>query len=233
MKPNIIVINSKDRLYGTSSNFDIQFNVALSSVKALKLLSAQIPNSIYNVKSTNNILYINTIPVIIPQGAYNITSLVTSLQNVLNAAGFGILFTITYSDITLKLTISATGPFSVTDGINSINALLGFQISGPSNSKTGSNIVNLAGDIYYYLCIDVFNNQIKSSNSKDYGAYVIPTQVASGGITQFRINTDFPILETTTQNINKINISVKGYDGSYIDFNGADLVLIFEVHYCS
>ena len=231
MQPKNIVITSKDRMFGTSSNFEIQFVQSLINVHHMKLLSASIPNSGYNINSTNNIIYVNGNPVVIPIGSYNTSNLPSTIQTALNGAGLGIVFTVTYSDITLKLTISGSVAFSITTGANTINDLIGFLPAGPLLSITGTNILDLSGDQYYYLIIDVFNNDIKSSNIRDYGAYVIPSNVSSGGISQFRMNTDYPAIETTTSNINKMNIAIKTYNGRYVDFNGADIVLIFEINY--
>jgi len=231
MQPHHIVINSKDRLFGNSSSFEVQFAQSLVNVKSLKLLSASIPNSSYNINSTNNIIYVNGNPVGIPIGSYNTSNLPSTIQTALNGAGLGIIFTVTYSDTTLKLTISGSVAFSITAGANSINDLIGFLPAGPLLSITGTDILDLSGEQYYYLIIDVFNNNIKSSNIKDYGAYVIPSSVSSGGISQFRMNTDYPAIETTTSNINKMNIAIKTYNGRYVDFNGADIVLIFEINY--
>lgn len=231
MQPNYVVINSKDRVSGDSASFEVQFAQSLVKVKSLKLLSGSIPNSIYNINSTNNILYINGNPIAIPIGSYNTSNLPSTIETALNAAGLGIIFIVTFSDITLKLTISGTIAFTIGSGINSINDIIGFSPSGPLVSITGTNIVNLSGNQYYYLIIDICNNNIKASNFKDYGAYIIPSNVSSGGISQFRINTDYPILETTTSNINRMSITIKSYDNQYVDFNGADIVLIFEINY--
>jgi hypothetical protein len=231
MQPNYLVINSKDGQFGNSSSFDVQFTQSLINVKSLRLLSASIPNSTYNINSTNNIIYVNGNPVIIPIGSYNTSNLPSTLQTTLNAAGLGIVFTVTYSDISFKLTISGTLAFTIGSGVNSINDILGLSVSGPSIVVTGNNIVDLRGDQYYYLIIDVLNNNVKGSNLRDYGAYIIPTNVPSGGISQFRSNTDYPIVGTTTSNINKMNIVIKSYNGQYVNFNGANIVLIFEINY--
>ena len=70
-----------------------------------------LPNVIYNVTSSNNTLDFTdgaAVTATLPVGSYNINTLLAELKIQMNAVGSQ-AYTITYSTITMKITISAAG----------------------------------------------------------------------------------------------------------------------------
>ena len=74
----IIVINSRDKISGTNSNFTIQLQDSISQ-EVLKILVKDVfvPNQFYNVDGDNNTLDLNqnslgVVQAIVPAGQYNI-----------------------------------------------------------------------------------------------------------------------------------------------------------------
>jgi hypothetical protein len=97
------------------------------NVYAFKILEVQIPFSYYVISTENQTFIwsngITTYAATIPIGNYTTTTLTPALTTALNASlpGSSRTFTVTYSDLTGKLTFAATGAFS-------------FQFGAPTNS---------------------------------------------------------------------------------------------------
>ena len=145
----IIVINSRDKLSGTNSNFTVQFNDSLAQ-EVVKIICKEIyiPNQFYNVendgKRKNNTLVLNQngageITVTVPEGQYNIDTLNTTLKALIDGVLIdGAIVTITKNNTTNKLTFTFTG--SGTPANNNVSfidtslikSLIGFDATIPA-----------------------------------------------------------------------------------------------------
>ena len=85
---NTILINSKDRIVGTSNDFRLEIQ-QLKNVNKVELLSVSIPNTIYNVSTGNNTIIFNEgssdLTAILNSGAYDIYELMTQLDSSMNS----------------------------------------------------------------------------------------------------------------------------------------------------
>jgi len=83
-----LVIDSRDRdyiLYPDSNQYRIEIPQEWKDVTSLELTLAQIPNTFYNINESNDIFYIsdsvdNIVSVQVPEGQYNNTSLIDTLN---------------------------------------------------------------------------------------------------------------------------------------------------------
>jgi hypothetical protein len=83
-----LVVDSRDRdylLYPTSNKYRIDVPQEWKDVTSIELTLAQIPNTFYNITPANNVFYIsdsanNILSVNIPEGQYNNTSLIDTLN---------------------------------------------------------------------------------------------------------------------------------------------------------
>lgn len=140
----------------------------LNDVAAIKIIECQIPFSYYVFNSTNNVFTLTEIggatQVTIPVGNYNTTTIITTLQTILNAASPGsYTYVVTYNVATQKFQITQSGAtvFSLTFGsvgdqrIGSVRGYLGF--SGGANTSNGSGVLNstfasmISGPNYVYV----------------------------------------------------------------------------------
>jgi hypothetical protein len=158
------------------------------NITKIKVLEAQIPTSYYLFNSLNNIIELveltagvvtNTYTVTIPEGNYNSTTIQTVLAAALNASGTANTYTVTYSNSTMKLSVSsnaagATQSFFFYDyqGVDDITLVdqtclrfLGvergtsapYYVSALSSeqalpSLTFTNVAELSGPDYLYIC---------------------------------------------------------------------------------
>ena len=224
----ILTISSKDRNPSYSSNnFTIPLPIPMRA-KYISLLEVVLPNSIYNVDSSNQILPINdgttNINILINPGAYTITNLVSQLQNQLNSSSSG--FTFTYSSTTLQLTISRTTNFSLRFGSvsNNISYVLGFTSTDTnlSTTFTGTNVIALNSPMSIYIRINDFIDGYTSSGLP-YTFRQTVTMNNPGVIIDEKINLwPFTICLPMCQNIQHVQIVLYKANGSPLNLNGSE-----------
>ena len=89
-----LLVQSADRITGTPNKFKVPINT-LRNVGRVSLLSASIPNTLYNVTSANNSLYFGGTGFHIagiPPGAYNIYDLIVALETSMKSMLLGICY---------------------------------------------------------------------------------------------------------------------------------------------
>ena len=153
----ILNINSSQRTSGTNEDFKINIqNLGLRNIESWAIGSVSIPFTYYTINSTNN--YMRVMPVdtniTLTPGNYTMPQLITALKTELDALAIG-TFTITYSDITNKMTFSCTNPFGFNfpaeDSL--IYKVLGFRNLNYTlfNTLNSVDAVNLSGPNNLYI----------------------------------------------------------------------------------
>jgi hypothetical protein len=128
----------------------------LTDIASIKILEVQIPFSYYVFTTANNTFKVvitlggddepTTYTVTIPIGNYTASSFVTNIITALNAAT-GISWTVTYSNITNKITYSTPQPTVQPFLIDSTNNLLTF-VFNKGGVQTLNQTVTIANGIY-------------------------------------------------------------------------------------
>lgn len=118
-----LFIDSTERTFGTSGNFRISLKDAISDLADIRLESACIPYSFYNVNTNTSLTFQEepspgtfTVPLTIyfPPGNYTPTSLATAVASTMTSnSASGFTYTCAYNTSTLKYTISSTGKFAI------------------------------------------------------------------------------------------------------------------------
>lgn len=234
---NLLVISSKDRMNqsDTSSSFTVQFNEAIRFDK-LAFVGAYIPNTIYNITSSNNLVYFNDGAnriATIPSGNYDVSTLSSAIQTQMNSVS-ALTFTVSYSPMTYKMTITGTAPYSLTFGTNTTNSIakkIGFANlnTTPALSQTGNNAVQLNKQIMY-INIKELVSIAKTSSNIIYN-FAIPINANSNEVIQYYENTAFKqeFSIGNNMNLNTISFELRDEDNQLINFNGAELVLYFTM----
>jgi len=168
------VIDSRDRIAGGDiENFSITVPEQLR-VERIKLTSISVPATYYNVTDLNRNLDINASSISIAAGQYLIDELITAIEAELPG------YTLTFSTLTDRLTISAADPFSIlfstgAHATTNLRHLMGFSdvdVVG-LNTYTGDLSINLGGDPYILVKSDsicqVKNGVIHSDDPIDEG----------------------------------------------------------------
>ena len=197
-------------------------------VKSISLKDAQIPIGFWNIRAPYNILYINSIKYTLPQGNYNYTSFLATLNTTVgNSVGvFAMspannLFTFTANSGNATLQVP---PLSVL-------AFLGFTNgqTGPFITATNSYIINF--DTYIIIWIE---NLGQFSADSGQVTYKIPVDVGPGSILQYSELTHYKQVIQLTDlgfRLDRLNITVLDRFGNILNNNGLDWSATFELEF--
>lgn len=218
LEKDVIIINSLNRMSGTSSNFNIDISKQLRSGVAydsVSLLKFSCPKSYYLISSTNNTFYVTegstTTTITIDTGNYTFSTMATELTTLLASCLW--TYTVIADKSTGKFIFQVSGntgtPSFNFSGDSSPYSVLGFDkavYSFASNKLISPNIVNFQKTSTIQLACDFVDrniiSNIVSTNQQDFGyiTYVEPSpQYASRAISKPSITTaNFYIIDGNT-----------------------------------
>lgn len=239
-----LIINSKNRTSGNPNEFKIQIP-PIEGLKKYSLLYANIPNTLYNIDSTNNLIYFNrggALVATLAFGAYNITDLIAEISTEMSAADAIQTYTATYDSLSFGLTITGTANFSLTLS-NSLNAtwyICGFVAANATGINTASalshaadNCIRLDFPSELFLTINEFGEANVASDAGTRGTFLIPLTVNSSFDEIFtlytRFNTDRTYSYSNT--LTTLTIKLTKSNGELIDLNGSDWSFCLALQY--
>lgn len=168
-----VFLHLDSRFRDTGSIQNARFNIEkIANVKAVSVENLQFFNVQYTVDDRNRKVYINDgsdKTITLDKGRYDGDSIATELQSKLNSSSSG--FTVTFSDKTLKMTISRTSSYVLKTGTTTDSAwtVLGFDTDADkssSTSNTSDNIVKLASK-YYYITSNIVQSTHINKDLRD------------------------------------------------------------------
>jgi hypothetical protein len=237
----LLTIDSRDRTHITDSTCDFFVNIVpgIEGAETIELVNSSIPNSQYNINSTNNVILFNdgtTNTAQLPIGAYTASTLATSLASLMSGVGTQ-TYTVVYNPLTFKLTISAASSFSIL-ATSSISPIIGL---GPT-TLTGTSlqlpfVVNLFGPSNFYVFIDGMSSNCRGANIYDYGTFVVPNNVNDDGtISSFKSLSNYQMIQCNSgAMISRLHIVIKTYGFVTFNNNGANISLTLKFNkkpYC-
>jgi hypothetical protein len=152
---NNILIRSKDRKFPITQNTDLfEIELPITFKGSYRLTNCLIPNTFYNVRESNNVIYFNENSTdkqaVLTPSSYSATELATEIKTQMDivSSGFNI-FTITFDTKSGKMTYNSTQSFNFQFGSflnNSAFRVLGFkqEDSISTTSITSSNVIDLS-----------------------------------------------------------------------------------------
>ena len=231
---NTILINSKDRIVGTSNDFRIEIQ-QLKNVNKVELLSVSIPNTIYNVSTGNNTIIFNEgssdLTAILNSGAYDIYELMTQLDTSMNSVSTA-TYVSSYNPVTFRLTITSTVNFIVKN--SNILYTIGFLNHLTFNTvQTSDYAVRLQIPKNYFIYISELGTDFsKSTGSNRSSNFIITSQVNSTDIDFYFQNSHYNIVELYQKNtLTSLSISIFDEAGNLIDMNGSDWTILLRFSY--
>jgi len=230
-----LLINSEDRTNTAdrTTNFAIQLSNAIKSVTAVKLKSVGINHKIYNVSSdsVNNIFSFNETmsdgstlhhSITLNDGHYSSAILATELESKVNAVSTYI-YSIEYSEITYKYTMTATGHFNI--NLNGLSRFMGFNNPTTANNvHTSDGVAKFDDQTFYYMDLSCLAKPIIST-ADIRTTYVLPNVVMAS---------EYSGLPNMVQNISATDIqlfyvNLKNKDGSELNLRGAEWWCLLEL----
>ncbi len=243
--PREIYVDSRRRseLYGNSYTLFIQN--PLKNITKVELVSATIPNTIYNITNGDNIFSINeTTNCSIANGFYSSSSLVDAIKkSTTENVQFSFLCEegkfIFYSPDEFTLNVYST-EFSLITGIGSSVSNLATTSNGVySSTYLGNQFVKSSSVANFKTCgeyiyldidelrrphsIDAVNNVYNSQSSTIFA--ILPLDVSSGCIKTFKEHTDYKIeveYPKPIDQIDRLTVRWLDYNGNVVNFNGVD-----------
>ena len=236
----LIVINSRDKISGSNTDFTVQFNDSLSQ-EVLKIIVKEIyiPNQFYNVESEgkrkNNTIVLNQnglgeVSAIIIEGQYNIDSLIIALKNAIDAVLVdGAIVTITKNNITNTLTFTFTGSATLANNNVSfidtslIKSLIGFDATIPQ-----ATILNMpySWNLNELQYVQVHSPELASTHGMDAGANttinlletVSLTSAGFGGVAYKQSNDNelHEIMYDDQRVLQQVRIKLRDADGNIL-----------------
>jgi len=188
-----IFINSKDRIYGTSSNFGIDLNdqsIDDNVDMSLCVQNISIPNSFYNVNANNYSIATGTTVVNLTQGSYNVSNFINNFISNASTVIPGI--SVSYTSTTAKYTFGASGSFDLTGNTNQqyLGLSPGVHTSNGSNQIVSDEIVNMSQPMEIRVLTDIpVYSQNSTTNNQDVLISIYP-KVSFGSIINYT-NQDF------------------------------------------
>lgn len=264
-----VAVNSRDRNlmadYKTNP-FRWTFRRPLKDVVSIELVNGCVPTDLYNINTGWNIFAFkegpNNYTVALTPGQYTATELCAELQRALNAIpGLSNTYTVAYSGITKKATISTPGTaiFSFnfqdppyTDSIDATSGsiqligcparIFGFEnwiYSSTAGALTPPNRMDpslFLQRLYLHLNADnsiEFNRVEMGAGRKDC-FHIMYLDQSTGGYYTLNRDTYTPIFYSAPAPISRIatlNISLRDEFYRVVDIGGHDFTLVFEVTY--
>jgi len=246
-----LYVDSRQRdttLYPSGNSYTLFLQTPVHNVTQIDLVSAKIPNTMYNMTSSSNVLAIETSNVALNPGFYSTCSLVDTFNN----SGQVSNVVMSYLDAEGKF-IFTGNLASVTTQTQEIADILGLALgttlSNPiatnavyqglfptANAYVVSNsIVSLEMNDYVWLDIEEFRTPFTTdarklvlnpqgvytttSNTSARSFAIIPMDVPSGGIKAFKESGDYPVNVTFPSRLDSLDrLTVK-----WLDRNGVPL----------
>lgn len=233
---NIICISNKDRVSGTLSKFVVEI-IPTTHIHKIVVEKVVIPFSYYPINIYNNQFVINDGVdriVSIKEGVYTSSTLITEIQNKLNALASTIVFTVSQDSINKKMTVAGSATFFLKCNLtNSLGPTMGFGTSDylSNTTHTASGIIDLTINNRY---IDVYSSALsKYDRNMTTGDHKNPLMRISNSLFSFGNNIEDELIKNTVYNYNPTatmrNIDISLYDSTdnLIDFNGVDNFLLY------
>lgn len=247
-------LNSKDRdlnQSNTRSDFvvEVKESVSTQQVKAVQVVSAQVPNVFYNVNDTNNTIKITQdgetqATLTLTNGQYTITTFMTMAKTIIDAglAG-GSTVAITQNANTQLLTLAFSGgtnPNSALDVDDDSRAgwcVFGFSASSAeAASHTATSIPNLRG----YSAVYIHSKEINPGGFFDGNSGAVSAfcevsfhDVAFSAMGYYKsTNSRSDLIEyTVARNMSRVRLVVRDSEGNKLDTGCSDVSVLLKIWY--
>jgi hypothetical protein len=244
----LVLWSSIDRSYGSDENFTITAPQSLTGYSQVRLRGCRIMNSLYNVTSvdgrdtlyftvaddadgTNAVEYQATIPI----GNYQMSDLISRLRDAMEAEIDPITVTITYSDITGRMSFGLSDKYLQIRSLPTfgLNLLLGFSKTNDTEFATtvvAPRVANLVRYSALVLCTNILGNRsyVSASNEKLGILDTIPLPPAFD-VYEYRPNHPTNFLNLASSNITTTNFFLLDEEGATVDLNKTYISVLLEL----
>lgn len=237
-----LLVESSKRISGSAQDYTIQIP-AVQHATRVSLISASIPNTLYNITTSNNTIYwtrAGAKTTTISPGAYSVSALVVALAAAMEAADNTETYNVSYSATTMKITITCSAAIGLTC-VNIIDAIwdvLGFSTSAnraAATSHEGDDVLRLDFPSYLLISVAEFAPAGVVCADNIRANFIVYMDTNSQYVQIYNHKNSFDNLsEYTSRNgINNLTVRLLQPDGSLVDLNGGDWSFVLQFGYCS
>jgi hypothetical protein len=233
-----LLIQSVDRISGTTDDFTVKIP-PLMSVGQVSLLSASIPNTMYNITALNNTIYWTrggALSTTLSAGAYSMTDLCLALATAMDVADGIETYTVSYSPSTMKISIICTAAYllTCTSMTTSIWYELGFNTdadTGSATSHTADNVLWLDFPPYILISINEISSAEAATTANFCANFCVSMSHNSQYVEVFNENSNFvnQQLYTLGAGLNSFHVRLQRPDGTSADLNGGDWSMLLSI----
>jgi hypothetical protein len=241
-----IYVDSRRRNEPYGNSYTLHIQSPLKNVTKVELVSATVPNTVYNITDGSNIFSIEDTMCSIANGFYSSCGLVESVNESLSSNTYKLSFLSSEG----KFMVLGKTDFSLTVISDEFEQLTGFSGTLESNLATTSNGIFIQNDggyqfiksprvanmkpwgEYVYLDIDELRRPFEIDAVSDPNASqnstifaIIPLDVTSSHIKTFKEHSDYKIsvdYPKPIDMIDRLTINWLNYQGKVVNFNGAN-----------
>lgn len=236
-----LLVDSANRVSGTGGNFIVR-TPPIQHIHKVSLISASIPNCLYNITPQNFRIYWNRAgakTALIDPGAYSVGALVAAISTAMETADPAQTYNVSYSETTMKITITCNAIFSLTC-TNTTQALwdvLGFITTANTPlglSLEADEVLRLDFPPYLIISISEFSPAEVATTYNTRGNFIVSMGTNSQYIEVYNHrNTYDNVSDYTARNgINALVVKLLQPDGSDVDLNGANWSMLLGFEYC-
>jgi hypothetical protein len=240
-----LFVDSRDRISSSAGTHDFVINLPehIRKISKVELSSLNVPNTIYNINSSNNV-----IPVVISSVTYNATltpgsytdsTLIVEAQSKINTAvttSTGQTFTITFNATTYKLTFASTGSFQINFASSSSPwRECGFAnaLTTAGTSATGSNVAQLGLPYELFIVIEQLSHgsPIRTTNpTLGHYTFICPLNGNGGSVSSYSedVYTQHIHFNPPLSSIDRLTVRLLDRNASAANLNGADFSMILN-----
>ena len=236
--PSHLVIQSADRLTGTSSDFRVEIPTFARNGK-VALLSASIPNTLYNIYSVNDTLSWyddgeGLHSATLPHGGYGMTDLIAALSEVMEAADPAHTYTISYNPVTMKIKVESSNEMSLalSEGelLWKVLGFTGTTTTFPSYSHIADSVLRLDHPAYLLIDIGLPAADVVVTNWTRAN-YIVPMENISQYVQVYNRSSTFDQLQCYSlgAGVSTLNVRLMRPDGTLADLNGGDWTFVIGI----
>jgi hypothetical protein len=239
--------NNSTEQYGNT--YSLYLPEIIRGVYRVDLVSARVPNTIYNLSDGSNDLKVSTTTLKLPPGFYSAPTLSSYIQtaasgltiNYLQGEGKFIFFSgssFTMNAISTQMSSLIGLPFNTEVASSNTDPLYtGHPVyGGGKHIIKSSNVINMSANEYLFLDIDELRTQYTldtkpltgntfSGSTIAHSFAMIPMDIASGGIKCFKEHTDYVMsiwYPKRIDSLSRLTIRWLDKDNQVVSFNGAE-----------
>lgn len=242
-----LYVDSNNRIEPYGNSYSLYLPEIIRGVYRVDLVSARVPNTIYNLSNGSDDLKYGATVLKLPPGFYSAPTLSTYIQNaavgltVNYLQGEGKFIFFKDSQFTLNAYSSQmsaiTGLPFATEVTSTVDTFYnGHPIYGGKNIIKSSNVINMSANEYLFLDIDELRTQYTLDTKPLTGNTfpgttiahsfaMIPMDIASGGIKCFKEHTDYVMsiwYPKSIDSLSRLTIRWLDKDNQVVSFNGAE-----------